>query len=241
MAALSPLPKLQFFDSNGDPLVGGKLYTYLAGTSTPFPTYTDVSGAQANTNPVILDSRGEASVWLGSYQYKFVLKSAVDATIYTADNITGGSVQYQRQVFTATANQKNFTISSQYLVGTGGLVVFTNGKKEAVTLDYTEYSGTEFRFLVGKSVGDIVEAFVGLIFPSNGMTLSVDNFGAGTTMSAAVNAAAFASAWASSNPTAVYVPTGTYPFTGTVTGKFYSFGAVTISGGTVTSITNLVP
>ena len=70
---------------------------------------------------------------------------------------------------------------------------------------------------------------------------SVLDFGASTGAIAATNAAAFTAAWAASNPKAVLVPAGTYLFTGTVTGKFYSFGVVTISGGTVTSITNLVP
>ena len=55
------------------------------------------------------------------------------------------------------------------------------------------------------------------------------------------DAAAFTAAWTTSNPKAVLVPAGTYLITGTVTGKFYSFGVVTISSGTVTSITNLVP
>jgi polygalacturonase len=72
-------------------------------------------------------------------------------------------------------------------------------------------------------------------------TVSVLDFGADPSFTAAVNAAAFQAAWTASNPKAVLVPAGTYLFTGTVTGKFYSFGTVIISGGTVTSITNLVP
>lgn len=71
-------------------------------------------------------------------------------------------------------------------------------------------------------------------------TVSVKDFGAlgdGTTN----DATAFTNAWTASNPKAVLVPAGSYKITGTVTGKFYSFGAVTIVTGTVTSITNLVP
>lgn len=72
-------------------------------------------------------------------------------------------------------------------------------------------------------------------------SVSVLDFGASTGAIAATNVTAFTAAWAASNPKAVLVPAGTYLFTGTVTGKFYSFGVVTISGGTVTTITNLVP
>jgi len=53
--------------------------------------------------------------------------------------------------------------------------------------------------------------------------------------------ASFNAAWTSANPKAVLVPAGSYKITGTVTGKFYSFGVVTIVTGTVNSITNLVP
>lgn len=88
MAVLSPSAKMAFIDAAGEPLVAGKLYTYIAGTTTLQATYTDSSGAQANTNPVILDSRGEANVWLGGAVYKFVLKDADDALIWSVDNIS---------------------------------------------------------------------------------------------------------------------------------------------------------
>ena len=89
--ALSPSPKQQFFTAGGVPLVAGKLYTYAAGTSTPLATYQDSTGTVSNTNPVILDSRGEANVWLTpSDAYKFVLRDATDALIWTVDNINIG-------------------------------------------------------------------------------------------------------------------------------------------------------
>jgi hypothetical protein len=88
MAAISPTPKLQFFDANGNPLAGGKLYTYAAGTTTPLATYTDAGGLTPNANPVILDSRGEASVWLGTSAYKFRLTTATNVDVWTVDDIT---------------------------------------------------------------------------------------------------------------------------------------------------------
>lgn len=87
MAKLMPNGKQQFFDANGDPLASGKVYTYAAGTSTPKDTYTTYTGGTANANPVILDARGEATIfWDGAY--KVVLKDSTDATIWTVDNIT---------------------------------------------------------------------------------------------------------------------------------------------------------
>jgi polygalacturonase len=71
-------------------------------------------------------------------------------------------------------------------------------------------------------------------------TVSVYDFGAvgdGVTD----DTTAFNNAWAASNPKAVLVPVDSYKITGTITGKFYSFGVVTIVTGTVTTITNLVP
>ena len=85
-------PKLQFLDSNGAPLVGGKLYTYAAGTTTPQTSYTDFGGVTANANPVILDSRGEASVWLDTALYKMALYDSDNVLIWTVDNLNGGDV-----------------------------------------------------------------------------------------------------------------------------------------------------
>ena len=80
----------QFFDDNGDPLTGGLLYTYLAGTTTPVVTYTSRSGIANNTNPIVLDAAGRtpAEIWLdGGVLYKFLLKTSTLVTIGTYDNI----------------------------------------------------------------------------------------------------------------------------------------------------------
>lgn len=80
----------QFFDSNGDPLAGGLLYTYNAGTTTPVSTYTSRSGVAFNTNPIVLNSSGRtpAEIWLeGGVLYKFVLKDSTFVQIGSYDNI----------------------------------------------------------------------------------------------------------------------------------------------------------
>jgi len=103
VAVLSPLPKMQFFSTAGVPLVGGKLYTYAAGTTTPLATYTSQSGVTANTNPIILDSRGEANVWLSSAAYKLKLTTPADVEIWTVDNVGSGD-QFGTSQFLASVS-----------------------------------------------------------------------------------------------------------------------------------------
>lgn len=84
----------QFFTNTGAVLTGGKLYTYLAGTTTPATTYTTSAGNVARTNPIILDAAGRVSgsgeIWLtNGVSYKFVLQDATDVLIATYDNISG--------------------------------------------------------------------------------------------------------------------------------------------------------
>jgi hypothetical protein len=94
--SLSPSPWLTFTDSSGRPLAGGKLCTYAAGTTNPLSTYSEYTLNVANTNPITLDSAGQAVVYLAPLSYKFVLHAASSSTvcpasgvvIKTQDNIT---------------------------------------------------------------------------------------------------------------------------------------------------------
>lgn len=93
--SLWPMPKFQAVTSAGVPLVGGKLYTYVTGTSTPLATYTDSTGGTANANPVVLDSRGEANVWFDTTKtYRLVLKTAADVTLWTVDGVTQSAASF---------------------------------------------------------------------------------------------------------------------------------------------------
>lgn len=133
---LSPLPIQKFFDSNGNPLVGGLLFTYAAGTSTKVATAKDQAGTP-NTNPVVLDYRGECNVWLDqTLTYKFVLAPAGDTdpptkAIWTVDNILAavtyvsltasiiGQILYPRTAaeITAGVTPTNYYIPSHTAVG----------------------------------------------------------------------------------------------------------------------------
>lgn len=120
MANLTAPPKLQFFDANGNPLVGGKLYSYQAGTTTPLATYTTAAGNVANANPIILDSRGEASVWLGQTSaYKFKLTTSADVEVWTVDNVSTFATVAQFAAASG-AGLVGFSHSTTYAVATVG-------------------------------------------------------------------------------------------------------------------------
>lgn len=97
MAFFLGYPKVQFFETangTGQPMVGGKVKTYIAGTLVPAPTYTTLADANAginpNPNPIILDERGEAIIVIKS-AIKIALFDANDVPVWTVDNI-GASV-----------------------------------------------------------------------------------------------------------------------------------------------------
>ena len=80
----------QFFDDNGVPLVGGKLYSYAAGTSTLLATYTTSAGTVANTNPIILNAAGRTpnEIWQATgVLIKFVVYNATNELIGSYDGI----------------------------------------------------------------------------------------------------------------------------------------------------------
>lgn len=92
MANTLYVPVFRAFDDNGDPLAGGLVYTYEAGTNTPKATYTDATMTTPNSNPVVLDANGSAQIWTSGY-YKINLTDAngVQQDDWPVDNWTNDS------------------------------------------------------------------------------------------------------------------------------------------------------
>lgn len=84
-----PIGRQYFYDDNGKPLVGGKVYTYKSGTNEFKSTYTDATGIYENTNPIILDDAGSASIWIQTddVSYRFDIYDSLNNLIETTDNI----------------------------------------------------------------------------------------------------------------------------------------------------------
>ena len=95
MANLTPFPKFRAFDSNGDPLAGGKVNTYEPGTLTPKASYTTQAGDVANANPVILDSEGEANIWLTG-PYRIILDDSNDVQQWDIDNLNVSGAEFRQ-------------------------------------------------------------------------------------------------------------------------------------------------
>lgn len=108
----------QFFDRSGKPLTSGKLFTYIAGSSTPVVTYKTIGGgtesANRNTNPIILDMAGMAELVISTdTAYKFVLLDKNDFLIAEWDNVTAGGSDgggsYEEIVVDGTTNEIKVT------------------------------------------------------------------------------------------------------------------------------------
>lgn len=59
-----PAPRPKFFDNDGLPLAGGKVFIWDAGSTSKVTTYTAADGLTENTNPIILDANGECDIWV---------------------------------------------------------------------------------------------------------------------------------------------------------------------------------
>lgn len=130
MASLMPVAKQQYFiPGTTIPLIGGKLYTYAAGTSTLKTTYQDAAGTVPNTNPITLDSTGSALIfWDGSY--KIVLKDALGNTVYTVDNYNtdplGVAASFATLLSTAGSDKMGFDFTRPPAANTIGWAAGVN-------------------------------------------------------------------------------------------------------------------
>ncbi|MFU2050973.1 right-handed parallel beta-helix repeat-containing protein [Bordetella hinzii] len=91
MSSLLPNGKQRFVDNNGRPLIGGRVYYYIPNTSTPKDTWQDEAQTILNTNPIVLDARGECTAW-GEGRYRQVVRDSSGNLIWdkvTADPSLG--------------------------------------------------------------------------------------------------------------------------------------------------------
>lgn len=160
----------QLFDNNGNPLAGGKIYTYLAGTTTNAATYTNSSGSIAHSNPIVLDGAGRVpsgEIWLtDGITYKFVVEDSANNLIGTYDNLVGINSNFvaytsQQEIQSATAGQTVFNLATmQYQPGTNNLSVFVDGVNQygpGAQYAFVETDADTVTFVSGLHVGASVK------------------------------------------------------------------------------------
>lgn len=157
---LSPAPKFQAFDSGGAPLVGGKVYTYASGGNTPLATYTDSTGNTSNSNPVTLDSRGEANIWFTpGVEYRVTVTDADGGAIYgPIDNVAGSVTPSAYFATLMTATQRSTLFDA--IAAPGGTVTGT-----------ILMSGAAVNFAAGVTVPSATSTPIGAA-ASNNVTVS---------------------------------------------------------------------
>ena len=158
----------QFFDDSGNPLAGGLVYTYAAGTTTPVATYTTRAGTVEHDNPVTLDSAGRVSIWLDrSTAYRFDIKSADDVLIDSVDNVIltdGSSPAFEAETFTATEGQTVINLAGVYTPGVNALAVYVGDGGSlymAAGTDYTETSESVITLSSALAEGETVTVIYG--------------------------------------------------------------------------------
>ncbi len=143
MASIAPVAPQQYFDNNGNPLSGGKVYTYDAGTTTPRLTWSDINETVPNANPIILDAAGRANIyWRGIY--KIEVRTSADVLVSTFDNY----------------NVENATTILSTIAGPGGasLIGFIQAATGAVSHNVQEKLSERvsvFDFMTAPQIADV--------------------------------------------------------------------------------------
>lgn len=145
VTSLMPPPVVQFFDDNGNPLAGGRICTYAAGTTTPLATFTDSTGGTSNGTSVALGANGEAvnNIWLSPVAYKIVIRaSGGDGTCGAGGGTirkTVDNVYNWGQVLRADLANTTDTAKGDALIGVKsaitGAVATTQHVKNQATVD----------------------------------------------------------------------------------------------------------
>ena len=85
LSALWPVVQ-QYQNENGTILTGGKVYIYYQGRTALATTYYDEQGTVVNSNPVILDNNGRATVFVNTkYSYTIVVCDYYGKELFSQD------------------------------------------------------------------------------------------------------------------------------------------------------------
>lgn len=175
-ATLMPWPRAKFFTPGTNvPLAGGKVWTYLAGTTTPQLTKVSASGAN-NTNPVVLDANGEADIWLvDGIGYKINVLDASNNQIpgYPIDEVyssehSGAAASIRADIINSADVAKGDALIAVKNPGTNS-VARTQHQKNADTASIYDYfePGGDIGEAINNAVADAGNGGFELLIPAS--------------------------------------------------------------------------
>lgn len=124
MSSTAPFFLQQLTDNSGKPLSGGKLFSYVGGsTNLPKALYYDKDFTAPCPNPLIADASGTLpQYFLTSGFYKFEVKTSADVLISTRDYVQAGGVgssSSEYKVKTSNSDTNPDYLSSKIVPGDG--------------------------------------------------------------------------------------------------------------------------
>jgi hypothetical protein len=146
-ATILPPPRFTAFDANGNPLAGGFVYTYIAGTTTNKTTWQDAGETTANSNPIVLDADGSCLLYgAGSYTLAVTdyLGNAVptySGLTFDLANITSASIPAVATIAalrletTVTLTQNQCYVLGFFAGADGGEGAFWNNATDTTSTD----------------------------------------------------------------------------------------------------------
>jgi hypothetical protein len=99
LGSLAPVARQVFLDANGSPLAFGYLYSWVSGTASATPLYTDALMAVPHPNPARFDAAGEITLYMPAIAMKWEVRDALGVSQWTVDPVsstdlgTGGTVE----------------------------------------------------------------------------------------------------------------------------------------------------
>jgi hypothetical protein len=129
--SLIPNAKQQFLDANGNPLAGGFVYFYIPSTTTFKNTYQNAALTILNSNPVILDSAGEAIIY-GDGSYRQIVTDVNGNLIWDQPTVTCATVSYVDSKIAALGTMAVQNANSVAI--TGGTINGVTGTNSGMTV-----------------------------------------------------------------------------------------------------------
>lgn len=147
LRALWPLTQ-QFQNKNGSNLVSGKVYIYYQGRTALATTYHDEEGTVVNSNPVLLDNNGRATVFVDTiYSYTIVVCDYYGKELFSQDITLHDAISTAKDVIVmgsdGSVKVDTTTLSNgvQYDLSVNTDIIATKKSVDDVKTDLNNLSG----------------------------------------------------------------------------------------------------